>query len=148
MSGFNESAVEEAALAWLGDAGWSVLLGPDIAPGEVCAERNAYGQVVLEGRLRAALERLNPELPAEALEEALRKVLRPAGAEVVARNRVLHRWLVDGVTVEFRSGEGEIRGAQVRLLDFEESDANDLVAVNQFTVVESRTTGALMWCCS
>ena len=80
MSKFAESDVEEAALAWLEASGWSVLHGPDIAPGEVCAERVDYGQVVLEGRLRAALQRLNPELPAEALEEAFRKTLRPVGA--------------------------------------------------------------------
>ena len=80
MSAFNEAAVEEAALAWLGNVGWSVLHGPDIAPGEACEERADYGQVVLEGRLRAALGRLNPGLPADAIGEALRRLTRLGGA--------------------------------------------------------------------
>ena len=54
------------------------------------------------------------------------------------RNRALHRLLVDGVTVEYRTADGEIRGAQVRVLDFDNIDANDWLAVNQFTVAENK----------
>ncbi len=100
---FTESVVEQAALAWLESVGWSVVHGPEIAPGEPAAERDDYGQVVLAQRLRDALARLNPALPAEALEDAFRKLTRPEGAELVARNRALHRLLVDGVTVEYRT---------------------------------------------
>ena len=49
---------------------------PDIAPGEPAAERQTYEQVLLEGRLREALRRLNPAVPAEALDEAFRKLTR------------------------------------------------------------------------
>ena len=62
--------VEQAALAWLESLGWAVTAGPDIAAGEPKAERTDYGDVVLERRLRKALSRLNPGLPAEALEDA------------------------------------------------------------------------------
>ena len=89
-------------------------------------------------RLRDALARLNPALPAEALEDAFRKLTRPEGAELVARNRAVHRLLVDGVTVEYRAREGAIRGAQVRLIDFDDPDDNDWLAVNQFTVIEKQ----------
>ena len=78
--GVTESVVEEAALAWLESVGWPVRHGVDIAPGEPAAERADYGQVVLERRLRDALARLNPELPAAALEDAVRKLTRPEGA--------------------------------------------------------------------
>jgi len=135
---FTESVVEEAALAWLEAAGWRVEYGPRIAPGELFAERPDYGQVVLKQRLRDALARLNPELPAEALDDAFRKLNRPEGPTLEARNRALNRLLVDGVTVEYRAPDGNIRGAQARVIDFDEVGNNDLLAVNQFTVVENK----------
>ncbi|MCC6153172.1 MAG: type I restriction endonuclease subunit R [Candidatus Hydrogenedentes bacterium] len=141
MSGgakFAESVVEEAALAWLVDLGYAVMHGPQIAPGELGAERTDFGQVILEGRLRAALERLNPELPHEAQEDALRKLMRPEGATLEARNRAVHRMLVDGVTVEYRTGDGSIRGAQAQIIDFQNPANNYWLAVNQFGVIENK----------
>ncbi len=135
---FAESVVEEAALAWLNALGWTIKHGPEIAPGEPDAERTDYGQVVLEGRLRAGFARLNPALPPEALEDAFRGLTRPDGAELTARNRSVHRLLVEGVTVEYRTSDGAIRGAQARVLDFDEPRNNDWLAVNQFTVTENK----------
>ena len=135
--GVTESVVERAALAWLESAGWLVRHGAYIAPGQADEQRADYRQVILERRLRDALARLNPDLPAEALMDAFRKLARPEGAELAGRNRALHRLLVDGVTVEYRTAEGGIRGAQARVVDFEDAAANDLLAVNQFTIVEN-----------
>ena len=112
---FTESIVEQAALAWFESMGWSVKHGAEIAPGEPGAERDEYGQVVLAQRLRDALARLNSDLPAEALDDAFRKLTRPEGADLLARNRAVHRLLVDGVTVEYRTADGEIRGAQAHV---------------------------------
>ena len=133
-----ESEVEDAALDWLAGCGWNVTHGPDIAPDSPGSERADYGVVVLEGRLRGALDRLNPKLPAEALDDACRKLTRPEGATVEVRNRAFHRMVVDGVTVEHRTDDGHIRGAQVRVVDFEEPEGNDWLAVNQVTVVENK----------
>jgi type I restriction enzyme R subunit len=138
VSAFTESVVEQAALAWLESVGWAVRNGAAIAPGEPAAERDDYGQVVLAQRLRDALARLNPALPAEALDDAFRKLTRPEGAELVARNRALHRLLVDGVTVEYRTADGGIRGAQARVIAFDDPSGNDWLAVNQFSVVENK----------
>ena len=138
MTSFTESVVEQAALAWLESAGWQIRNGAEIAPGEPAAERHDYGQVVLAQRLRDALARLNPALPSEALEDAFRKLTRPEGADLIVRNRALHRLLVDGVTVEYRDADGSIRGAQARVIDFDDPAGNDWLAVNQFTVVEGR----------
>ena len=138
MGSFTESTVEQAALAWFESVGWSVRHGAEVAPGELAAERSDYGQVVLEQRLRDALGRLNRGLPAVALDDAFRKLTRPEGAELSARNRAVHRLLVDGVTVEYRTPDGAIRGAQARMLDFDNTDANDWLAVNQFTVAENK----------
>ena len=69
MTTITESDVEEAALAWLAELGWQVAHGPDIAPETPGAERNDYGQVVLEPRLRDAFAELNPSLSADALND-------------------------------------------------------------------------------
>ncbi len=96
MTAFTESVVEEAALAWLEAVGWQIRHGAEIAPGEPAAERDDYGQVVLGQRLRDALWRLNSALPAEALEDAFRKLTRPKGADLIVLNRALYRPLLDG----------------------------------------------------
>ena len=140
MTTFTEAEVEAAALEWLAGLGWQVAHGPDIAPGTPGAERGDYGEVVLERRLRDALQRLNPQLPADALDDALRKLILPEGATLEARNRSFHRMLVNGVTVEYQAGDGGIRGEQVQVFDFDHPDNNDWLAVNQFTVTENRNT--------
>jgi len=138
MGTFTESVVEDAALEWLKAIGWQIAHGPDIAPDMPAAERASYGEVVLDARLRDALARLNPTLPAEALEDAYRKLTRPERADLIRRNRALHRLLVNGVTVEYRTHDGEVCGAQARVIDFDEPEANDWLAVNQFSVTENK----------
>jgi type I restriction enzyme R subunit len=136
--GVTESVVEEAALAWLESMGYLVLSGPEIAPGELAAEREDYGQVVLEGRLRQALQRLNPQVLADALEEALRKLTRLEFLSAVKNNRALHRMLVEGVPVEMERAGGSRGYEPVWALDFENPENNEFLAVNQFTVVEDQ----------
>ena len=138
MTTISESVVEEAALEWLAGLGWQTAHGPDIAPDTANAERNTYDEVVLERRLRDALGQLNPDLPETALEDAFRKLTRPEGPTLEARNRAFHRMLVDGVTVEYRTADGDIRGAQARVIDFDHPANNDWLAVNQFTVTENK----------
>ena len=140
MTTLTEAHVEQAALDWLQTIGWTVTHGPDIASDAPTAERTGYDQVVLEQRLRDALADLNPELPGPALDDAFRKLTRPPGPTLEARNRAFHRLLVDGVTVEYPSQDGSIRGAQARVVDFENPGANDWLAVNQFSVSEDRNT--------
>ena len=138
MTTLTESTVEEAALAWLESLDWRIVHGPDIAPDTLNAERLDYGQVVLEQRLRDALTRLNPDLPAAALDDAFRQLNRPEGPTLETRNRAFHRMLVEGVTVEYHTDEGAVRGSQVRMIDFDDPTNNDWLAVNQFTVVENK----------
>ena len=143
MSGnFTESIVEEATLAWLEALGYTILHGPDIAVGLPDAERidPNYRDVILDGRLRQALVRLNPNLPSEALEDAYRKLTRSDAPSLPERNRSVHRMLVDGVTVEYRRKDGSIAGTQARVIDYERPENNDWLAVNQFTVSEGPHT--------
>jgi type I restriction enzyme R subunit len=135
----DEAAIEEAALDWLEGVGWTKVYGETIGPGEPAAERTEFTQTTLDARLRDALARLNPDLPASAVEDAFKRLLRAQGPDLVSRNRAAHRMLVDGVTVEYRAPNGQIRGTQVRVIDFEHPENNDFLAVNQFTVVEGKT---------
>ena len=140
MTTLTEADVEHAALGWLAAQGWRVAHGPDIAPHAPGAERDDYGEVVLDRRLRDALAALNPSLPSSALDDAYRKLTSPQGATLEARNRAFHRMLVDGVEIEYQDAEGGMRGDQVAVLDFDEPANNDWLAVNQFTVTENRNT--------
>ena len=139
---FSESVVEDATLAWLEALGYVVLHGPDIAAGKPGEERKDQScrDVLLERRLRQSLARLNPELPAEALEDAFRKLTRLDGPTLLERNRAAYRMLVNGVTVEYRRADGSIAGDQVRVIDFEEPANNNWVAVSEFTVSDGQHT--------
>ena len=138
MTTLVEADVEQAALEWLSGLGWQILHGPDIAPETPDAERDDYRQVVLEHRLRGALSELNPSLPMSALDDACRRLTHPEGSTLEARNRAFHRMLVNGVEVEYRDTDGRVRGDQVRVIDFDDPDNNDWLAVNQFTVTENK----------
>ena len=143
MTTITESVVESATLAWLESIGWWIAHGPDIAPGTPNAERDDYGQVVLERRLREVLVNLNPGLPASALEDAYRKLTRPGGPTLEVRNRAFHRMLVNGVEVEYRESDGRVRGDLVQVIDFDDPSNNHWLAVNQFTVTENQSTRRL-----
>lgn len=133
----NESTVEAAALEWFVALGYAVGHGPHLAPGEPKAERDSFGDVVLVGRLRDAIRRLNPKIPDEAREDALRKVLQVATPSLVGTNRQFHAMLRDGVEVEYRRKGGDgIAGDRVQLVDYSNVDVNDWFAVNQFTLIE------------
>ena len=137
MAFLSESVVEDAALEWFRALGYNVIGGPDMPPGPD-ALRESYADVVFSTTVHGALARLNPNLPAEALNDACRKLLHPPGSTMKARNRAFHRMLVDGVTLEYRVGDGAIRGTQARPIDFDDPNNNDWLAVNQFTVVENK----------
>ena len=136
MARFSESLVEDAALEWLSGFGYVVVLGSDISPDGRAPERVRYEQVLLTRRLSEALRRLNPHLPAETLEEVLRKVEQIETPSLVEENRRLHRYLIEGVPIEVIREDMSIGGDVARLIDFEDVEANDWLAVSQFTVIE------------
>ncbi len=133
---FTESHVEDAALHWFKGLGYEVRHGPDIAPDGPHPERSRYGDVVLPGRLRAALQRLNPHLPADTLEAVFRKVHQTETPSLIEENRRLHRMMVEGVDIELQREDGSIGGDKARLIDFAHPERNNWLAVNQFTVIE------------
>ena len=136
MARITESDVEDAALAWLDGLGYAVLHGPDIGPEGPAPERGSYDEVLLTGRLRKALVRLNPNPPAETLEDVLRKVQQAETPSLIEENRRLHRYLIEGVPIEVAREDGSMAGDAARLIDFDNIEANDWLAVNRFTVIE------------
>lgn len=140
MPKLTESTVEEAALAWLAASGWQVAYGADASPDGKVPERAAYTDTILAARLSAAVDRLNPHIPADARADAIRKVLAVELPGQVEENRRLHALIVGGVPVEYRAEDSSIRGDRVRLVDFDTPpgglDPNDWLAINQFTVIE------------
>lgn len=137
MTTIFESEVEEATLEWLKEIGWRIAYGPTIAPDSNYSERENYNIVHLELRLRDALHRLNSNLSTLALDDAYRKLTRLEGTTLETRNREFHRMSVNGVTVEYRTNDGTVRGAIARIFDFDDPSNNDWLAVNQFTVVDN-----------
>ena len=138
MAAFNESVVEEAALDWLRQLGCTILSPDDAVPAEG-GLRSSYAEPVFAGALRSALTRLNPRLPNDAIDDAMRKLVHASAQGLLAQNRELHRMLINGVTVEFRASEGRVAGAQAQVIDFDRVENNDWVATNQFSVAEGKT---------
>ena len=132
----SENTIELATLEWFAELGYATANGPATGPGEPGAERDSFGDVVLVERLHSALARLNPDIPAEAREDALRKVLRVSQPSLTQTNRAFHSWLRDGVPVEYPRADGSIAGDHARLIDFTNAENNDWLVVNQFTVIE------------
>ncbi|MCK6518376.1 DEAD/DEAH box helicase, partial [Myxococcota bacterium] len=134
MSGF-ESVVEEAAIAWLTELGWQHVPGPVLAPDGEAPERESYRAVILEGRLRRALARVNDHLPPEALDEVVRAVTRLDSPSLEERNHSFHKLVREGVAVKVMK-DGRERGDLAWLFDHDDPGKNDWLVVNQLTVVE------------
>ena len=128
-----EDQLEQECLGWLGELGYTHLYGPDISPDSDNPERESYRDVLLAQRLRAAIARLNPQIPLAAREDALRQVLELGVPAQLSANRLFHRLLVGGVPVQYQK-DGETRGDFVRLIDWVNVRGNEWLAINQFTI--------------
>jgi type I restriction enzyme R subunit len=128
-----EDQLEQEALGWLTEVGYSTLYGPDIAVDGDAPERGDYRQVVLVERLRAAVERLNPAIPAAAREDAIKQVVDLGTPVLLSANKRFHQLLVGGVPVQYQKGN-ETRGDFVRLIDWAVPTRNEWLAINQFSI--------------
>lgn len=131
-----ENEIEQIALDILNeDLGYTVLYGPDIAEGDT-KERD-YNEVVLQKRLREAIEKINPDIPFDAKEEAFKKALRTTTISLFDNNQAFHRMLTEGIDVKFGIGDGKAKTDKVWLIDFANPENNEFLAINQFTVIEN-----------
>ena len=135
MNLITEDQLEQIALETLVDElGYQRLYGPDIV--ECDTPERTHAEVVLSRLLQEAIDRINPHIPAEAREEAYKKVMRAASIDALASNEAFHVMLTDGIDVKFRTATGT-RSDKVWLVDYNNSHNNEFLAVNQFTVVEN-----------
>jgi type I restriction enzyme R subunit len=133
-----EDQLEQLAIQWFQDTGWNHVHGAVIAPEGVAAEREDFRAVVLKGRLAEAVRRLNPKLPESAVEEVVHVVTKPEHPSLVQSNRAFHRYLMDGVMVEFTNAKGEKEADYAQLVDFTWASRNDFLVVNQFTITGTK----------
>jgi type I restriction enzyme R subunit len=137
-SGFSEEIVENAAVDIIRSLGYEFLDPTLIAPDGDKPERGAYADVILEKCVEAAVARLNPSIPDDARQAAIKQLLVSETPSLVEENRRIHRLLTDGVDVEYHDPEGRLKGDKVWLLDFGEPENNDWAVTTQFTVIEGR----------
>ena len=131
-----ESEIEQITLDVLrDDNSYAIRYGPDLAEGP--AKERDYSETILATRLRAAIDRLNPTIPAVAREEAYKRVLRVDALTLLDNNEAFHRLLTDGIDIKFGIGDGKAKTDKVWLIDFDHPENNEFLAVNQFTVIEN-----------
>ncbi|MHB1654607.1 MAG: type I restriction endonuclease subunit R [Desulfitobacteriaceae bacterium] len=131
-----ESEIEQMTINDLVGLGYTYIAGPEIAPDTEYSERKSYSDILLTGRIRAALARLNTSLPSHVIDEAVKKLLRISTSNLLSDNEEFHKMLIDGVPVEYRKN-GDIQGDWVRIFDFDHPDNNEFLVINQYTIVEN-----------
>jgi type I site-specific restriction-modification system R (restriction) subunit len=129
-----ESAIEEFAIELFEKLGYQYIYAPSIAPDSETPERERFEDVLLLERLRAAVARINPSIPAEVREEAIKQIQRLNSPELIANNEAFHRMLTEGIKVTYQH-KGNERGDLVWLVDFARPENNEFVVANQFTVI-------------
>ena len=135
MAVISEDHIEQIVIQEFIDLGYSYVNGADISPEGVAQERE-FDEVILKYRLRNAIAKLNSTVPAEAQEDALKKLLRTDSPNLFQNNYTIHKYLTDGVDVEYRKGD-RIVGDKVWLIDYENPSNNEFLVVNQFTIIEN-----------
>ena len=136
MKTLTENEVELSVLETLEELGYTGLSGPEISPDGLFAERQNYSEVILLKRLQDAVDSINPGIPAEAKEEAIKKILRHTSPDIITNNLNFHKMLTEGVDIEYRY-DGRIKGDKVWLVDFNNPETNEFLALNQFTIIEN-----------
>ncbi len=134
-----EDQLEQEALGWLASVGYTPLNARDLDHLDPRLERTSTREVLLVAELRAAIDRLNPAVPATAREDAFKQVLDAGGPALLTANKAFHKLLVNGVPVQYQK-DGDTRGDFVRLIDWHDASRNSWLAVQQFTIKGPRHT--------
>ena len=136
MNPITENNIETFAIEILNKLGWQNVHGLSIAPGAECAERESFGQIILTQRLRKAVARLNRDIPTDAQEQAVQKVLRIYSPDMLHNNETFHQFLVEKVKIPYQQ-DGYERSYEVALIDFSNPSNNEFLVVNQYTIIEN-----------
>lgn len=135
MAVISEDHIEQIIIQEFIDLGYSYVNGADISPEGIAQERD-FDEVVLKQRLRIAIAKQNPTVPADAQEDALKKLLRSDSPNLFQNNYTFHKYITEGVDIEYRKGD-RIVGDKVWLIDYETPSKNEFLVVNQFTIIEN-----------
>ena len=138
MAFLSEAAVEQALLDQLRALDYSIEREEDIGPDGQRPERESHDEVVLKKRFEDAVARLNPSIPPEAHQDAVRRVMQSELPSLLEENRRLHKLMTEGVDVEYYAADGTLAAGKVALIDFERPDQNDWLAVRQFVVINGQ----------
>ncbi|MGE5558510.1 MAG: type I restriction endonuclease subunit R [Bacillota bacterium] len=136
MNRITESVIEEFAIELLERQGYQYIYGPDIAPDSGTPARQSFEDVFLLEKLKTAIARINPSIPADAREDALKQLQRINSPELISNNETFHRMLTEGINVTYQK-DGNSRGDLVWLIDYAHPENNDFVVLNQMTVIEN-----------
>ncbi len=131
-----ESAIEKFAIELLEKQGYQYIYAPDIAPDSETPKRESFEDVLFVERLRNAVGRINPTIPPDIREDAIKQILRLNSPELIANNETFHRMLTEGIKVSYQK-DGNNRGDLVWLIDFKNPENNEFIVSNQFTVIEN-----------
>lgn len=138
MAFLSEADVEQALLDQLHALGYRIEREENIGPDGRQPERESHDDVVLKKQFEAAVARLNPSLPSEARQDAIRKVTQSELPSLLEENRRLHKLMTEGVDVEYDADDGTLTAGKVKIIDFENPAQNDWLAVNQFVVINGQ----------
>lgn len=134
MNKITESAIEKFTVELLEKTGYEYVYAPSMAPDSETPERDSFEDVLLLERLRSAVGRINPDVPRDAWEDAIKQLQRLNSPELIANNEAFHRMLTEGIKVTFQK-QGRSRGDLVWIVDFDRPENNDFLVANQFTVM-------------
>ncbi|MBU1130991.1 type I restriction endonuclease subunit R [Patescibacteria group bacterium] len=135
MNKLNEDTLtEQPVIEWLKEMGYDYEFGPDLAPGQVLSEREDFREVVLTGRLKRSIRRLNPDLPEATIDDVVRAITRVEHPNLEIANKEVFKLLTEGVKIGVRDEAGEERGRLVKVFDFENPQNNEFLVVNQFAI--------------
>lgn len=134
MNPLNENNLtEQSLIEWLQGQGYEYVYGPDMAPGQLNAEREDFRGVVVKSRLLTSVRRFNPHLPALQAEQVVDDIAGYHNADLVLGNKEMFALITEGVKKTWQEN-GEEKTEVVKLIDFSNIEANDFLIVNQFTV--------------
>lgn len=135
MKKLNEDTLtEQPVIEWLKEMGYDYEFGPDLAPGQILGERDDFREVVLVGRLKRSIRRLNPELQEAVIDDVARTIIKFEHPNLEIANKEVYKLLTEGVRIGVRDKSGEERGRLVKIFDFKNPHNNEFLVVNQFAI--------------
>lgn len=129
-----DTLTEQPVIEWLKEMGYDYEFGPDLAPGQILGEREDFREVVLAGRLKRSIRRLNPDLPETAIDDVARSIIKVEHPNLEIANKEAYKLLTEGVKIGVRDEAGEERGRLAKIFDFENPQNNEFLVVNQFAI--------------